>query len=129
MPVEFWFMAKSAHNDVLDAGLLVIKNNANLMTLCRSEPTTRIEAVATLALADTPMSSSSFWIRDGGKSGRTMQVAARSTVTVDVAGIGTHVALVDSTRLLAVTRVATVAVAVGDIVDFPAWEVEISDPV
>lgn len=121
-------MTKSAHNDVLDGGLLVIKNNANLMIACNAEPTTRTEAVTTFALADVAMASGDFTISDGDTNGRKVRTAAKSAVPVDTSGTATHIALVDATRLLLVTTCTSQALTAGNTVNFPVWDDEVSDP-
>lgn len=121
-------MAKSVHNDVLDGALNIIKNNATLMILCSAEPTTRTEAVTTFALADVAVASGDFTVADGDTSGRKATVAAKSGVTVDTTGTGTHVALVDGTRLLYVTTCGSQGVSSGGTCDIASWKIEIADP-
>lgn len=121
-------MAKSVHNDVLDAALNIIKNNANLMTACSAEPTTRTEAVTTYALADAVMSGTDFTVGEGDTNGRKVTVAAQAGEAVDTTGTANHVALVDGTRLLYVTTATAQALTSGNTVDFSAWDIEIADP-
>lgn len=121
-------MAKSVHNDVLDGALNIIKNNVTTMVLCSQEPTTRTEAIATYALADVAIDTNDVAIADGDTNGRKATVAAQNGVTVDASGTGTHVALVDGTRLLYVTTCTSQAVTAGNTVNFPAWDIEIADP-
>lgn len=123
-------MAKTVHNDVLDGASGIIKSNCNLMTVCSTEPTTRTEAITTYALADVAMASGDFTQADGDTSGRKATVAAKSGIVIDASGTATHIALVDGTRLLYVTSCASQALAANgsNIVDFPAWDIEIRDP-
>ena len=124
-------MAKSVNNDVLDAAWDELAL-ANLMTVCNAEPTTRIQAVTTFALADvamTPGDGNDYTIGDGDTDGRKVAVAAKSGVTVDTTGTATHVALVDATRLLYVTTCTSQGLTSGNTVDFPTWDAEIADPV
>ena len=121
-------MAKIVHDNVLDGALDIIKNNANLMILCSQQPTTRTEAVTTYALADVAMSGTDFTHANGDTSGRKTTVGAKNSVTVDASGTGTHVALVDGTRLLYVTTCTSQAVTSGNTVNFPAWDIELADP-
>lgn len=123
-------MAKSVHNDVLDAALDEIINNATRMTICSAEPTSYTEANATYALADQTITSGDFTKADGDTSGRKATVAAQSGVTVDTTGTGTHLALLDvtGTRLLYVTTTASQAVAASGTADIGAWDIEIADP-
>ena len=121
-------MAKSVNNDVLD-GAFDVLDQANLMTACNAEPTTRTEAVTTYALADVAMVPDTDYTKaDGDVSGRKVTVAAKSSVLVDTTGTATHVALVDGTRLLYVTTCTSQALTAGNNVNFPAWDVEILDP-
>lgn len=121
-------MAKSVHNDVLD-GAFDVLDQADLMTVCSAEPTTRTEAITTFKLADTAMTPNTDYTKaDGTVSGRKVTVAAKSGVTVDSSGTATHVALVDATRLLYVTTCTSQALTAANTVNFPAWAVEILDP-
>jgi len=122
-------MAKSAHDDVLDAPADVI-DQATLMITCSAEPLTRVEAVTTYALADSAMVANTDYTKANGDiSGRKVTIAAKSNVNVDASGTGTHVALVDATRLLYVTTCVSQALTAGNTVNFPAWDIEFADPV
>lgn len=123
-------MAKSVHDDVLDAALNYIKNNATRMTACTAQPTTFTEANATFARADVTMAAGDFTAANGDTSGRKLTVAAKTAVPVDASGTVTHVALLDVTnsKLLYVTTTASQAVSAGGTVDIGAWKVEIADP-
>lgn len=121
-------MGKIVHDDVLDGALNIIKNNCNSMTVCSAQPTTRTEAVTTYALADVAMASTDFTIADGDTSGRKLTVAAKSGITVDASGTGTHIALCDGTRLLLVTTMTSQALTAGNTCNIPAWDQEIADP-
>lgn len=121
-------MAKSVHNDVLD-GAFDVLDQADLMTVCNAEPTTRTEAVTTFKLADVAMTpNTDFTKADGDVSGRKVTVAAKSSVPVDTTGTATHVALVDATRLLYVTTCTSQGLTAANTVNFPAWKIEIADP-
>lgn len=123
-------MAKSVHTDVLDGALNVIKNNADKMVLCSQQPLTFTEANTTYALADVAMVSGDYTLAAGDVSGRKATVAAKATVPVDANGTGNHVALVDTvnSKLLYVTTCTAQAVAAGNNVNFPAWDIEFADP-
>lgn len=121
-------MAKAVHDDVLD-GAFDVLDQANLMTACNAQPTTRTEAVTTFALADVAMTVNTDYTKaNGDTNGRKVTVAAKSGVTVDTTGTATHVALVDGTRLLYVTTCTSQALTSGNTVNFPAWDIEIADP-
>lgn len=121
-------MAKSLHDNVLDAPADII-DQADLMTVCSTQPTTRTEAVTTFALADVAMTPNTDYTKaDGDTSGRKVTVAAKSGVTVDTSGTATHVALVDATRLLLVTTCTSQALTAGNLMNFPAFKAEFADP-
>lgn len=121
-------MAKSVHNDILDGAFLVL-NDADIMTACNAEPTTRTEATATFKLADVALTpGTDFTISDGDTNGRKVRVAAKSAVPIDTTGTATHIAICDATRLLFVTTCTSQLLTAGGTVDFPAWDDEIADP-
>jgi hypothetical protein len=121
-------VAKTVHNDVLD-GAFDVLDQANLMTVCSAQPTTRTEAITTYKLADIAVTpDTDFTKADGDTSGRKVTVAAKSGVTVDTSGTALFVALVDATRLLYVTTCTSQVLTSGNTVNFPAWDVEIADP-
>jgi hypothetical protein len=120
-------MAKIVHDDVLDGAFLVL-DDANQMTACGTQPTTRAQAVSTYSLASTAMTPTTDYTKANGTSGRKVTMAAKTGVSVGTSGTATHVALVDATRLLYVTTCTSQALTSGNTVDFPAWKVEIADP-
>lgn len=123
-------MAKTVHNDVLDAALNIIKNNCTLITLCSQQPTTYTEAITTFKLADVVVDSTDFTVADGDTSGRKVTVAAQTAVPVDTSGTSDHAALVDvaNTKLLYTTTHTGQALTSGNTVDIGAWDIEIADP-
>lgn len=121
-------MGKSVHNDVLDGALAVIKSNANLITVCSSEPTTRSQAISTYKLASVAVSASDFAIADGSSGGRKLTVGAQNSVSVDTSGSAEHVAIVDGTRLLLVTTCTKQALTSGNKVNIPSFKDTIGDP-
>jgi hypothetical protein len=126
-------MAKSVHDDVLDAALNVVKSNATRMTLCNAQPTTFTEANATFALADVTIDSNDFTgPANGDTSGRKLTVNAQTGVDVDTTDPGgtNHVALLDvaNSKLLYVTTAPDVAVDAAGTVDIGAWDIELADP-
>lgn len=123
-------MAKSVHDDVLDAALNYIKTSCTRMVACSAQPTTFTEANATLALADVTMAPGDFAIANGDTSGRKVTVAAKAAVPVDTSGTITHVALLDvaNSKLLYVTISPAKAVTTGGTVDIGAWAAELEDP-
>lgn len=121
-------MAKTVHDDVLD-GAFDVLDQANIMTVCSSQPTTRTEAITTFKLADATMvPDTDFTKANGDTSGRKVTVASKADQAVDSSGTATHVALCDGTRLLYVTTCTSQVLTAGNTVTFPAWDVEIADP-
>lgn len=121
-------MAKTVHDDVLD-GAFDVLDQADLMTVCAGQPTTRTEAITTFKLADVAMTPNTDYTKaNGDTNGRKVTVAAKSSVTVDTTGTADHVALVDATRLLYVTTCTSQGLTAANTVNFPAWKVEIADP-
>jgi hypothetical protein len=79
-------------------------------------------------LADTAMASGDFTIANGDTSGRKLTVAQKPTVPIDNTGTGTHVALVDGSRLLYVTTCTSISLTSGNTTTFSAWDIEVADP-
>jgi len=124
-------MGKSVHDDVLDAMLSYIKNNATRISVCSSEPTTYTQATSTYKLAIKTISSSDFTgPADGDVSGRKITVNQAANIEVDASGTAQHVALSDSnnSKLLYVTTCTSQALTEGNTVTIPAWDIEVSDP-
>ena len=123
-------MAKTVDDTVLD-GAFDILDQADLMTVCSSQPTTFTEATDTFKLADVAMTpNTDFTKANGDTNGRKVTIAAKSGVTIDTSGTATFIALTKSTGsvLLYVTTCTSQVLTAGGTVDFPAWDVEISDP-
>ena len=124
-------MAKSVHNDILDAALNHIKSNATKLCVCNSQPTTYAQATASYKLASVVISSADFGApADGDSSGRKIQVNAQSSVSIDSTGTAAHVALVKvaGSVLLYVTTTTATGLTGGGKVNVAAWDVEIADP-
>jgi hypothetical protein len=123
-------MAKSVHDDVLDAALGYIRTNCDKMTACSAQPGSYAEGNASLALADVAMTTGDFDIADGDTSGRKVTVGQKTGATVDGTGTATHVALLDTAnaRLLYVTTCANQVLTAGNSMTFQAWDIEIADP-
>ena len=124
-------MGRFAHNDVLDAALLLIKNNSTRIVLCLAQPTNFTEANSVYRLAAQPVTPADFTIHDDETAGRQMNVAAKPGVPVTVQGVGNHTALLDvpNSRLLWVTPTSDTPVLAGGSVDLSSWEIEIGDPI
>jgi hypothetical protein len=131
-------MAKSAHNDVLDGSLNIVKNNATRICVCSAEPTTYAEATTTYdggaskyKLAIKTITSADFTgPADGDVSGRKLTSNAHTAVTIDATADATHIALCDSgtSKLLYVTTATTQTLTAAGTVNIPAWKIELADP-
>ena len=121
-------MTKYVHDEVLDAALDEIRDNATLLVVCSQYPTTRTEAVSTYALADVIVDASDFTKADGDTSGRKLTVAAQDDVPIDTGGTATHVAICDPTRLLYVNEITSQQLNAGGTTDLPEWDIELRDP-
>lgn len=126
-------MAKSVHDDVLDAALNHLKNQSQKITCCDTQPTTYTEAAVTYKLAESNISGADFTgPAEGDTSGRKVGVGSKADVPVSTTGSAEFFCLVDSSgagRLLYVTEVSGVqTVTDGNTMTFGTWDVEILDP-
>jgi len=124
-------MAKIVHDDVLDAALNYIKNNATRICVCSTQPTTYTELITTYKLAIKTISSSDFTgPANGDTSGRKLTSNQHSGITVDATGNAQHVGFGDSanSKLLYVTTCTLQGLTASNTVTIPAWDVEIADP-
>lgn len=122
-------MTKMLADVVFDNGLLYLKNNCSVMTLCATAPTNYTEALTTNALADIAIDDTDITVGDGDTSGRKAAIGAQADVDVDSNGTGDHVAIVDTpnTALLLVTECTSQAVSAGNKVNFPTFDLEFPD--
>ena len=79
-------MGKLVHDDVLDAALGMVRNNATKMVACSAEPASYSAANGSLKLAEVAMSTADFTIANGATSGRRVVVAEKSGVAVTASG-------------------------------------------
>jgi hypothetical protein len=124
-------MAKSIHDDVLDAALNYIKNNATRLCVDNAQPTTYTEAITTYKLAIKTISSSDFTgPSDGDTNGRKIRSNQQTGINVDTSGTATHVALADNanSKLLLVTTCTSQVLTSGNTVTVPVFDDEIADP-
>ena len=122
-------MPKSVHDDVLDAALNVIKDNADRVIACTDIPA-NYAGVAAVSLADVAVDTTDFTIANGDVSGRKITVAAQPTVPVDATGEFDHLVIVDDTgsRVLLVTTGTAQTLTAGNTANFPAFDYELPDP-
>lgn len=120
---------KYAHPDVLDGGLLAIKNNATRLLLVKNY--TAGDSYATVvgnAVATATVTSADFTIANGTNGARTITLAAGKTATASGAALAAgngqdhEFAITDgSARVLAMLdETGESANQVGDTINFPA---------
>lgn len=122
-------MAKWANDLMMDAALDYVAGSVR-MVACSAQPA-NYAGIAAVALADVTLAGGDFTKANGDTSGRKVTVAAKSSVQIDVSGTATHIALHDGTTLRYVTTCTSLALTAGagNTVNFPAWDIEIADPV
>jgi len=123
-------MAKSVHDNVLDAALNYIKNNATRICVCSTEPTTYTQAETTYMLAIKTISASDFTgPANGDTNGRKVTSNQHTGVSITNGGTALHVAFtIAGTTLIYVTTCTSQALTGGGTVTIPAWDIEIADP-
>lgn len=122
-------MAKTVHNDVLDAAFNTVKNNCDKITLLSGQPATFAAADAgALVLASITMTSADFTIADGDISGRKL-VIAEKTGAGAASGAASVLALLDSanSRILYTTD-GNFTVTAGQAFTLQSFKAEIADP-
>lgn len=131
-------MARSAHNDVLDALLDYIRTNGSRLDVCSTEPTTYAEATTTYTLANTTLatgdSSGSSYTgpTDGDSSigGRKITVEQNANISITGSDDAEHIAITNgSDTLLFVTTCTLQALTSGGTVTVPAFDIHVTDPV
>lgn len=131
-------MGKFVHDDVLDAGLLVIKNTASRLILCEGQPAdyhqaTTLKSAGGKKLGEKAVASGGYTGPvNGDTSGRKLTKGLESGVSVAEDGDWDHIAEVDdaNSRLLRVTERAegTLPVTAGQAITVNAYKEEIGDP-
>jgi len=121
-------MAKLVVDAVLDAALTKIATGANI-TVCSAQPATYAD-IATYALASGALTAGDgngdFTIGPGDTSGRKVQIAQQSNLSISTSGSATHVAIDDGAALLLVTTCTTQALTSGGTVTVPTFKDEIA---
>lgn len=124
-------MAKFADNDMIDASLNYLKNNADRIFLCSQQPANYVEANATYNLCTFSINSTNYTgPADGDANGRKVTVNQVSGVNATANGTANHVVLGISanTTIKYGTTCANQAVTTGNPIQINAWDVEIADP-
>jgi len=129
-------MASKVSDDVIDAALNLIINNAGTRVACSAEPTDYSDATTDdgnggVRIGSTAISAGDFTgPADGDTSGRKVTVPQQTGVSVNVSGDVTHEAIVDdnNSRLLHVTTVPTTSVTTDGTMTLASRDHEIRDP-
>jgi hypothetical protein len=123
-------MAKFLHDDILDAGLALIKANGTRLCVCSTQPTTYTEAITTYKLAIKTITTTDFTGPADDTSGRKLTANAATGMTVDADGDAVYVAVCDSvnSKLLAVTSITLQTLYTGNTCDVAAFKINIPDP-
>ena len=121
-------MSKTIHEDVYKGGPDEIKDNANLYCVCSQAPTTRAEAVSTYKLATHALTSADFYYTNVS-AGWEFTVIAQPNINIDSDGMMNHIAIVDDSRLLLVNETVDLQLYSGNLINLPAWNFLIKDPV
>lgn len=122
-------MGKAAPDATIDSMFDHI-DQSNIMHVCSAEPA-NYAGIAAVSLADVAVTpDTDFTKANGDTSGRKMIVAPKNSVPVDVSGTATHIVLARTTdsTLRYVTTCASQVLTAGNLVNIPAWEVEVEDP-
>lgn len=123
-------MAKSVHNDVLDAALDEAATSINL-TVCSAEPA-NYAGIAAVTLATVTLTAGDgngdYTVADGDTSGRKLTVAQQASISITTTGTATHVCLDDGVTLQYVTTCTSQGLTATGTVTVPAWDIEIADP-
>ena len=122
-------MARSAHNDVLDALLDKIAT-ATLLCVCDTEPTTHAEAFTTYMLATTsltPGDGNDFNIADD-VSGRKITPVEKAAIAISNTGTAAHIAYCNATVVLFVTTCTAQLLTAAGTVTVPTFDINVLDP-
>ena len=120
-------MAKAASNGFIDGGLTAIQGSTRI-TVQPSEPASIANITANTLATATGRTSGDYPISNGDTSGRKIDVAAESDISITASGTANHVAIDDGTDFYVTTCTAQ-ALTSGGTVTVPTWDIEIADPV
>ncbi len=123
---------KYLHPDVLDGGLLAIKNGTTKMILLSAGSSDFTTVTTTNKIAEVAMTSTDFNITDSASNSRTLATTAAKDGEATVSALGTpdlHVAFVSGTKVLFVTDETTnQPITSGNPVTFPVISVVANQP-
>lgn len=119
-------MAKFASDGSIDGGLdKIITFTA--INICSAQPTSVAECDSLSLIPAHTLTGGDFTKANGDTSGRKVTVASQASLSIDVSGTATHVAINDGTDFY-VTTCTSQALTSGGTVTIPAWDIEIADP-
>lgn len=131
-------MSKVTNNLVLDAALDFVANNGVYITVCSTpQPDTWTKAKKTseTMLVEHALTSGDYAIANSTSTGggRTVTIAAQSSLSVSAAGDAKYVCILSSSGdddLLIVTECSTPiqSLTTGNTVNIPNWKITIEDP-
>lgn len=123
-------MAKLIHDDVMDAALDYLAENAWKIYVCTTASITTYSDVSGADLTSGhTLTSADFTNANGDASGRKVTVAQQSSLNISTSGTAGQIAIVSSASdLLLLTGATTQALTSGNTVTIPAFDYEIADP-
>jgi hypothetical protein len=122
------------HDDILDAALNILNNNADRIDICSQEPATYTEATSTYTLGfkDHGSAGTAFGNpADRSPSGRKVASTAVTDGAVTATDTATHYGVSDTanSKLLAASSLASSqAVTSGNAWSLPSFDIGIPDP-
>jgi hypothetical protein len=127
-------MAKTVHNDVLDAALNYLKTNCTQISCCEAQPTTYASAAQNggKCLAISDISGADFTgPAEGDSSGRKITVGQKANVEVSTTG-SAHIFVLLNSSASQVEYTTDVSgpqqITDGNTMTFNSWDIEIADP-
>lgn len=131
-------MGNWSHTDNMDAMLNNIKSNSNLLLMCSAQPVDYTQATTLhdgtagkYKLAEVVISTANFTgPTTGDISGRKLVVLQSNGVEALASDNGNHIALCDTInqKLLYVAQCVAQEITIGNLIDFPSFTIEVSDP-
>ena len=120
-------MGKAVTDGFLDGTLDNIAAST-AYNICTAEPTSIAECDSLSLIPAHTLSGADFTKANGDSTGRKVTVAQQATLSIDVTGTATHIAINDGTDFYVTTCTSQLLTASGTVTG-PAWDIEILDPV
>lgn len=119
-------MGKRVSDGFLDGGLDAI-DGATAINICSAEPTSVAECDSLSLIPPHTLTGGDFTKANGDISGRKLTVAQQASLSIDVTGTATHVAINNGVDFY-VTTCGSQALTSGGTVTIGAWDIEFADP-